>query len=148
MMVESWPHIMDQLISRVALLLTTLHHNGGVMSTLEGSFTIISSNFTNNTAGFMVTLNGSLTIMSSNFTNNTATQLGGVMYTVFASPTIIITCCIFANNIAEVGGVIWSLDGSFSISSSTFNNNTAGSYVIVKAQGQGFMAVNEPSPRA
>ena len=111
----------------------TAASSGGVMCTFGGSFNITSSTFTNNTAashsGVMYTDHGRFTIMSSNFTNNTAAVFGGFMNTFGGLFNIMSSN--FTSNRADVGGVIWSQDGSFSINNSSFNNNTADSYGVI-----------------
>ena len=103
---------------------------GGVMDISDSSFNISSSNFTNNSAvyngGVMFTSNSSFNITSSNFTNNSATDNGGVMETYnYSSLKFNIASSSFTNNSAAHGGIIFTSDSTFIITSSTFINNSA-----------------------
>jgi hypothetical protein len=71
----SWPHLNRYLISPAALLLATVHaaSHGGVMSTSNSSFNIISiNNSAASHGGVMFTFDSPFNVISSTFTNNSA----------------------------------------------------------------------------
>ena len=98
---------------------------GGALYTASSNVSIVSSNFTGNTAeigGALFAHNSSLRIIGSHYSYNRASY-GGVMIT--SESTINIDNCTYSHNAAEYGGVMYTSDSSFDISSSNFSTNSA-----------------------
>ena len=124
---------------------------GGALYTASSNISIVSSQFTHNTAeiggalfahrsslhvvgstysynrgsfgGVMITSESSVNIDNCNFSKNAAEIIGGVMITY--KDSVSISGSTFTNNSATYGGVMLTFDGSFTITSSTFTNNSA-----------------------
>ena len=99
---------------------------GGALYTASSNVSIVSSQFTHNTAeigGALFAHRSSLHVVGSTYSYNRG-SFGGVMITLESSVNI--TDSTFSDNTAEICcGVIGAVDGSFSISSSSFTNNSA-----------------------
>ena len=107
------------------LIMTVDNALGGAILN-DGTLTISSSTFSNNSAGYRggaILNNGALTISSSTFSDNAADELGGAVYNWRGQTSIISSD--FRNNSADEGGAILN-NGTLTISSSTFSNNSAG----------------------
>ena len=103
---------------------------GGVLLAYKSIISISQCTYSNNRArygGVMATVESSVDIDNSIFSKNVAAthehSIGGVMYT--SGGSFNITSSTFNNNSAAYGGVMDTSGGSFNITSSTFNNNSA-----------------------
>ena len=135
----------DDLVSVGGVLLTTFSnvsftktkfvHNeaeiGGVLLANKSVISISQCTYSNNRAlyggGVIATVESSVDIDNSIFSKNVATHEyyshGGVMVT--SGGSFNITSSTFNNNSADSGGVMVTQGGSFNITNSTFNNNSA-----------------------
>jgi predicted outer membrane repeat protein len=99
---------------------------GGALYTASGNVSIISSNFTGNTAeigGALFAYNSSLHIIGSHYSYNRASY-GGVIVT--SESAITIDSSTLSENAAEIyAGVMVTYKDTFSISGSNFTNNSA-----------------------
>ena len=138
---------------------------GGALYTAFSIVSIVSSQFTHNTAeiggalfadnsnlhvvgstyscnrgsfgGVMITSESSVNIDNCNFSKNAAEIIGGVMITY--KDSVSISGSSFTNNSATNGGVMRTSDGSFTITSSTFTNNSATSFGgVMRTSGGSF----------
>ena len=112
--------------------------SGNTFVISEGNTSIINSSFTDNHAkhgGIVYTIHGSFKIISSTFTSNTASDMGGVVNAEHGRFTI--TSSTFAHNTAYRGGVFLAYYGSFIIADSIINNNKAHGHggVIICSKG-------------
>ena len=100
------------------------------MYTIFSNVSIVSSNFTHNTAEiggalFARAHNSSLHVVGSTYSYNSVASYGGVVVT--SESSVNIDKSNFSKNTAEVfGGVMITYTDSYSISCSTFTNNSAG----------------------
>ena len=112
--------------------------SGNTFVISEGNTSIMNSSFTDNHAkhgGIVYTIHGSFKIISSTFTSNTASDMGGVVNAEHGRFTI--TSSTFAHNTAYRGGVFLAYYGSFIITDSIINNNKAHGHggVIICSKG-------------
>ena len=129
---RSTPNVMLYVaFSKVSIISSKFMHNradiGGALVAHSSTLHLARSTYSNNTANFggvMVTSGSTIDMDNNAFINNVA--LYGAMVTYNDTFTIISTT--FNNNSANIsGGVMIMLgDSSFTISNSTFSNNTAG----------------------
>ena len=145
------PYASDQNINYLYLNRNASLAVGGALYTAFSNVSIVSSQFTHNTAeiggalfadnsslhvvgstyscnrgsfgGVMITSESSVNIDNCNFSKNAAEIIGGVMITY--KDSVSISGSSFTNNSATYGGVMFIFDGSFTITSSTFTNNSA-----------------------
>ena len=106
--------------------------NGGGMSNIGSSPTVINCTFDNNHAtgggakgGGMSNVNGSNpTVINCTFSNNEADFLGGGMYNDNSSPTV--TNCTFSDNDGSPGGGgMYNIASNPTVTGCTFSNNHA-----------------------
>ena len=93
----------------------------------DGTLTISSSDFSNNSADYMggaILNNGTLTISSSTFSDNSADERGGAVYN-WRGQTSISSTTFTGNSADERGGAVYNM-GNITISSSDFRNNSTG----------------------
>ena len=146
------PHASDQdILNYLYLNRNASLAVGGALYTAFSNVSIVSSQFTHNTAeiggalfadnsslhvvrstyscnrgsfgGVMITSESSVNIDNCNFSKNAAEIIGGVMITY--KDSVSISGSSFTNNIATNGGVMRTSDGSFTITSSNFTDNSA-----------------------
>ena len=102
---------------------------GGALFAAFSNVSIVSSQFTHNTAeigGALFAHRSSLHVVGSTYSYNIG-SFGGVMIT--SESSVNIDNCNFSKNAAEIiGGVMITYKDSFSISGSSFTNNSAGVY--------------------
>lgn len=106
---------------------------GGAIAKQDGSLTIQSSVFTNNSTtgtfaggGALYSYQGNLTIQNSTFSGNTGAG-GGALYHSSSAGTLLIQNSTFSGNTARrAGGALYATSGSVTIQGSTFSGNTAG----------------------
>ena len=117
--------------SNVSIVSSQFTHNtakiGGALFTHRSSLHVVGSTYSYNRGSFggvMITSESSVNIDNCNFSKNAAEIIGGVMITYKDSFSI--SGSSFTNNSATFfGGVMYTFDGSFNITSSTFTNNSA-----------------------
>ena len=100
---------------------------GGVVVSFGSSLTITNCTFANNSAtygGVFKLFTSSFVIADSTFENNTASYGGGVIYS-FSGTSYSITRSTFSNNCASFGGVMQSFGSSFTVVDSDFIHNCA-----------------------
>ena len=103
-------------------------NEGGVLTSINSKINILNSTFNNNSAlfggVFVVKDNTKLNVSKSTFNNNSARYYGGVVNSWYSSN--VLNNCIFIDNSADVGGVVYSGNNlCTNISDSFFENNTA-----------------------
>ena len=109
--------------------------SGAISNPSEGTLTISSSKFINNSAtryGGAIGNHGSLTIFDTLFTNNKITSdyydkdfAGGAIFNYYAGDkTVSIVKSKFSNNYAMEGSAIYNIQSNMSIYDSDFINNT------------------------
>ena len=106
-------------------------------SVVRCSFLLNSNTAYYGYGGAMYVTESSFSIIGSNFVDNSASSQGGVVYTNTSSFSI--TTSNFAGNRAPNGGVIYTSASLFSISSSNFTNNSASSGRVVYAYQTSFI---------
>ena len=117
--------------SNVSIVSSQFTHNtaeiGGALFAHRSSLHVVGSTYSYNRGSFggvMITSESSVNIDNCNFSKNAAEIIGGVMITY--KDSVSISGSSFTNNIAtQYGGVMFTFDGSFTITSSTFTNNSA-----------------------
>ena len=116
--------------SNVSIVSSQFTHNtaeiGGALFADNSSLHVVGSTYSCNRGSFggvMITSESSVNIDNCNFSKNAAEIIGGVMITY--KDSVSISGSSFTNNSATHGGVMRTSDGSFNITSSTFTNNSA-----------------------
>ena len=119
--------------SNVSIVSSQFTHNtaeiGGALFADNSSLHVVGSTYSCNRGSFggvMITSESSVNIDNCNFSKNVAEIIGGVMITY--KDSVSISSSSFTNNSATDGGVMHTSDGSFTITSSTFTNNSATQY--------------------
>ena len=119
--------------SNVSIVSSQFTHNtaeiGGALFAHRSSLHVVGSTYSYNRGSFggvMITSESSVNIDNCNFSKNAAEIIGGVMITY--KDSVSISGSSFTNNSATNGGVMVTSDGSFTITSSTFTNNSATQY--------------------
>ena len=132
--------------SNVSIVSSQFTHNtaeiGGALFADNSSLHVVGSTYSYNRGSFggvMITSESSVNIDNSNFSKNTAEIIGGVMITY--KDSVSISGSSFTNNSATDGGVMRTLDGSFTITSSTFTNNSATRYGGVMRTSDGSFTI-------
>lgn len=99
---------------------------GAILQFISGELHVVDSTFTSNTTtddGAAIHMSGGVaTISGSTFTNNTATNAGGAIIT---DSDMTITNSTFSGNTSKHGGAIYQALGTMTISGSNFFNNSA-----------------------
>ena len=119
--------------SNVSIVSSQFTHNtaeiGGALFADNSSLHVVGSTYSCNRGSFggvMIISESSVNIDNCNFSKNAAEIIGGVMITY--KDSVSISGSSFTNNGATNGGVMVTSDGSFTITSSTFTNNSATSF--------------------
>ena len=123
--------------SNVSIVSSQFTHNtaeiGGALLAHRSSLHVVGSTYSYNRGSFggvMITSESSVNIDNCNFSKNAAEIIGGVMITY--KDSVSISGSSFTNNIATQygggGGVMLTFNGSFTITSSTFTNNSVTQY--------------------
>ena len=120
--------------SNVSIVSSQFTHNtaeiGGALFAHRSSLHVVGSTYSCNRGSFggvMITSESSVNIDNCNFSKNAAEIIGGVMITYYKH-SVSISGSSFTNNSATYGGVMLTSGGSFNITSSTFTNNSATQY--------------------
>ena len=133
--------------SNVSIVSSQFTHNtaeiGGALFADNSSLHVVGSTYSYNRGSFggvMITSESSVNIDICNFSKNAAEIIGGVMITY--KDSVSISGSGFTNNSAtNSGGVMRTLDGSFTITSSTFTNNSATIFGGVMATSGGSFTI-------
>ena len=119
--------------SNVSIVSSQFTHNtaeiGGALFADNSSLHVVGSTYSCNRGSFggvMIISESSVNIDNCNFSKNAAEIIGGVMITY--TDSVSISGSSFTNNGATNSGVMVTSDGSFTITSSTFTNNSATSF--------------------
>ena len=121
---------------------STANSIGGAIYNANGTVSISDSNFSDNSIendGGAIYNDGKLSISDSSFSDNLADSQGGAIYN--ANGTISISSSTFSDNSAGDGGTIFNW-GDLSISDSTFSDNSANNWLGGALTNRGDLSIS------